>query len=225
MKLFDKDWRRRAALLLAAVGPGFITSSVNNDAGGIATYSVAGAQFGYTLLWTMIPITIALVIASGITSFVALRGAYASLEAARAQYYDRFRFADVFARVERAPETLARRIERLPGVALADTRIVEEVTLPIEGMGRPAYGRLLSLPQSGAPATNALFMRRGRLPDPERGNEIVLLESFARAHGLDASALLADNDGYGFFAALGDLVVTGPTLTNVNDFRAILIEA
>ena len=45
----------------------------------------------------------------------------------------------------------------------------------------------------------------------------------ARAAGLDPEALLADNDGYGFFAALGDLVVTGPTLTNVNDFRAILV--
>jgi glycerate 2-kinase len=43
----------------------------------------------------------------------------------------------------------------------------------------------------------------------------------AAAAGLDAKALLADNDSYGFFAALGDLVVTGPTLTNVNDFRAI----
>jgi len=57
-----KDWRIRAALVLAAVGPGFITANVDNDAGGIATYSVAGAQFGYTLLWTMIPITVALVI-------------------------------------------------------------------------------------------------------------------------------------------------------------------
>ena len=37
--------------------------------------------------------------------------------------------------------------------------------------------------------------------------------------------MLANNDGYGFFAALGDLVVTGPTLTNVNDFRAILVRA
>jgi glycerate 2-kinase len=46
----------------------------------------------------------------------------------------------------------------------------------------------------------------------------------ARAQGLDARAMLADNDGYGFFAALGDLVITGATLTNVNDFRAILIE-
>jgi hydroxypyruvate reductase len=47
----------------------------------------------------------------------------------------------------------------------------------------------------------------------------------ARAHEPDASAMLADNNGYGFFRGLGDLVVTGPTLTNVDDFRAILIEA
>jgi glycerate 2-kinase len=46
----------------------------------------------------------------------------------------------------------------------------------------------------------------------------------ARAAGLDGAARLADNDAYGFFGPLGDLVVTGPTLTNVNDFRAILIE-
>ncbi len=55
-------------LVLAAVGPGFITANVDNDAGGIATYSVAGAQFGYTLLWTMIPITVALVIIQEMSS-------------------------------------------------------------------------------------------------------------------------------------------------------------
>jgi NRAMP (natural resistance-associated macrophage protein)-like metal ion transporter len=60
--LFRKGWRTRAMLALAVIGPGFITASVDNDAGGIATYSVAGAQFGYTLLWTFIPITLALVI-------------------------------------------------------------------------------------------------------------------------------------------------------------------
>jgi Mn2+/Fe2+ NRAMP family transporter len=57
-----RGWRTRAALVLAVIGPGFITANVDNDAGGIATYSVAGAQFGYSLLWTMIPITIALVV-------------------------------------------------------------------------------------------------------------------------------------------------------------------
>src|SRR5436309_7340771 len=63
-----KSWRVRLALVLAVVGPGFITANVDNDAGGIATYSVAGAQFGYTLLWTMIPITIALVIVQEMSS-------------------------------------------------------------------------------------------------------------------------------------------------------------
>jgi hydroxypyruvate reductase len=47
----------------------------------------------------------------------------------------------------------------------------------------------------------------------------------ARAAGLDAVAALADNDSHGFFSALGDLVITGPTRTNVNDFRAILVTA
>src|SRR6266404_6585855 len=63
-----KSWRARIGLFLAVVGPGFITASVDNDAGGIATYSVAGAQFGYTLLWTMIPITVALVIIQEMSS-------------------------------------------------------------------------------------------------------------------------------------------------------------
>src|SRR5919202_2337215 len=67
MTLF-KSWRTRAALLLAVVGPGFITANLDIDAGGIATYSVAGAQFGYSLLWTMIPITVALVIIQEMSS-------------------------------------------------------------------------------------------------------------------------------------------------------------
>ena len=51
---------RRFALFLAVVGPGVITSNVDNDAGGITTYSVAGAHYGYALLWSLIPMTIAL---------------------------------------------------------------------------------------------------------------------------------------------------------------------
>src|SRR3954466_8678464 len=55
-------WKARLVLFFAVVGPGFITANVDNDAGGIWTYSVAGAQFGYSLLWAMIPTTIALVV-------------------------------------------------------------------------------------------------------------------------------------------------------------------
>ena len=53
-------WRRRALLFLAVVGPGVITSNVDNDAGGISVYSQAGARYGYALLWSLIPMTIAL---------------------------------------------------------------------------------------------------------------------------------------------------------------------
>jgi NRAMP (natural resistance-associated macrophage protein)-like metal ion transporter len=57
-----KNWKTRILLFLAVLGPGFITANVDNDAGGILTYSNAGAQFGYALLWTMIPVTVALVV-------------------------------------------------------------------------------------------------------------------------------------------------------------------
>src|SRR3982750_4838902 len=83
-------------------------------------------------------LTIALVLASGITGFIGPRGTYSSREQARTAYYDRYRFAHVFATLERAPESLRGRIETLPGVARAGTRISEQATLPTEGRPRPA---------------------------------------------------------------------------------------
>jgi NRAMP (natural resistance-associated macrophage protein)-like metal ion transporter len=59
---FLRRSKTRILLFLAVVGPGFITANVDNDAGGILTYSSAGAQFGHLLLWTMIPITLALIV-------------------------------------------------------------------------------------------------------------------------------------------------------------------
>jgi NRAMP (natural resistance-associated macrophage protein)-like metal ion transporter len=59
---FLKRWKTQILLFFAVIGPGFITANVDNDAGGIFTYSAAGAQFGHMLLWTMIPITIALIV-------------------------------------------------------------------------------------------------------------------------------------------------------------------
>jgi len=59
---FLRRWKTRILLFLAVVGPGFITANVDNDAGGILTYSSAGAQFGHLLLWTMIPVTLALIV-------------------------------------------------------------------------------------------------------------------------------------------------------------------
>src|SRR6267154_5630703 len=57
-----KNWKTRILLIFAVVGPGFITANVDNDAGGIYTYSIAGAQFQHALLWSLIPITLALIV-------------------------------------------------------------------------------------------------------------------------------------------------------------------
>jgi putative ABC transport system permease protein len=128
--------------------------------------------------------TIALVLSGGVACFIAMRGTRDALEDARDRYYDRNRFADVFATAASAPESLGARIERLPGVATVQTRIAEDITVPIEGMERPASGRLLSLPAHGEPATNAIRLLDGRGPDRGRDDEVVLLANFAEAHGL-----------------------------------------
>jgi len=65
---FLKRWKFRILLFFAVVGPGFITANVDNDANGIVTYSQAGAQFGYKLLWTMIPVTLALIVVQEISA-------------------------------------------------------------------------------------------------------------------------------------------------------------
>jgi len=65
---FLRRWKTRILLFFAVVGPGFITANVDNDANGIVTYSQAGAQFGYRLLWTMIPVTIALIVVQEIAA-------------------------------------------------------------------------------------------------------------------------------------------------------------
>jgi Mn2+/Fe2+ NRAMP family transporter len=67
MRLF-KRWKSRIVLLFAVIGPGFITANVDNDANGIYTYSAAGAQFGHGLLWTLIPVTIALIVVQEISA-------------------------------------------------------------------------------------------------------------------------------------------------------------
>ena len=59
---FLKRWKIRIAIFLAVLGPGFITANVDNDAGGIYTYSLAGARYGYSLLWTLLPVGLVLIV-------------------------------------------------------------------------------------------------------------------------------------------------------------------
>jgi putative ABC transport system permease protein len=128
---------------------------------------------------------IALVVACGVATVVTTRVGYESLRISQQEYYARYRFADVFAQLVRAPESLRRSLEALPGVAAVKTRIVSEVTLDVPGLDEPATGRLVSIPERRVPILNDVHLRRGRWIEPGRRDEVIASEAFADANGLE----------------------------------------
>ncbi len=127
-------------------------------------------------------LAIVLVIVSGISTFVMLRSTMSSLSLTQARFYRDFAFADVFAPLKRAPEGLKDRIASIPGVNLVETRVVADVKLRIEGFDEPVTARMVSVPEDQAPQLNRLYIRKGRMVDPWRDNEVVVSEAFADAH-------------------------------------------
>lgn len=150
-------------------------------------------------------LTIALVVAVGVANYITLRSAWRALGDSRAVYYEQYRFADVFARLKRAPDSVADQIQEIRGVASVYPRIVEEVLLPIEGLLTPARGQIISLPEHGRPPLNDVRVKSGRFPEPGHGNEVLLYEPFAQAHDLQPGSILpAILNG-----KLHDLIVVG----------------
>jgi putative ABC transport system permease protein len=129
-------------------------------------------------------IAICLVIACGVASFIMMLCTLDSLERSQQRYYDRYRFANVFATLKRAPNALTERIAEIPGVAHVQTRIVHEVNLDVPGLVEPAVGRLLSIPETHPPELNGLHLRSGRYIEPGRPGEVLVTESFAEANRL-----------------------------------------
>lgn len=127
---------------------------------------------------------ITLVVACGIANFVAALSTWESLKEAQRGYYERQRFADVFAPVKRAPESLSGRIADIPGVTAVQTRIVKDVSLDIEHFAEPVNGRLISIPEDAEPALNGLHLRSGRTIRPGYPDEILASEAFALAHDM-----------------------------------------
>jgi putative ABC transport system permease protein len=136
-------------------------------------------------LWTIREqaLAIAAVIGCGVATFVMALSTLHSLQLTQQTYYDRYRFADVFTHLKRAPLSLIQRIEAIPGVSRADPRIVMDVTLDVAGMPEPAVGRLISIPETREPALNGVYLRRGRYLEPGRTDEVLVSEGFADAHG------------------------------------------
>jgi putative ABC transport system permease protein len=127
---------------------------------------------------------IALVVAAGVATFVNSRTILHSLEITRSTFYERYRFAEVFARVKRAPDSLIERLRDIPGVAQVETRIVEGVTLDVPGLDEPAVGQLISLPVTREPALNQVYIRRGRPLSPGRDDEVLASEAFVEKNGM-----------------------------------------
>ncbi len=138
-------------------------------------------------LWAQ-GLAIALVLACGVATLILAIGSYRSLDGTRAAYYERHRFASVFATATRAPRTLTAQIRKLPGVLDAEAHITENVLLDIPGMAAPASGLLLSIPDHASPRLNQPYLRSGRMPDPDRKNEALISEAFAKANGFVAGS-------------------------------------
>jgi putative ABC transport system permease protein len=103
---------------------------------------------------------------------------------ARNSYYADYRFADGFASVRRAPEPCGRRLRACPASRSSRRASPPRVNLEVPGFTDAVSGLLVSLPESGQPLLNRLFVREGRLVRAGREDEVVLNEPFADAHGL-----------------------------------------
>ncbi|HSM43168.1 MAG TPA: FtsX-like permease family protein [Afifellaceae bacterium] len=128
-------------------------------------------------------LAIAMVMASGVATLILAVGAQGSLEEIRSTYYERFRFADVFATVTRAPGFVREQLLTVDGVSAVETRIAQFALLDIPGMVEPANSIVLSLPDHRETAVNRLYMKTGRTPEPGRADEVTVNEAFALAHG------------------------------------------
>jgi putative ABC transport system permease protein len=129
-------------------------------------------------------LTIALVVAAGIASFISLRGSYETVLAARDAYYSTQRFADVFCELERAPRALLAEIAALPGVARVEARAVGTGRVLLASLPEPADAKVVSIPEHGAPVLNDFVLVAGSMPSVERDDEALISEQFAEIHSV-----------------------------------------
>lgn len=128
---------------------------------------------------------ITLVMAAGIAVFVIMFGVLDSLRLTQSTYYDRYQFADVFASLKRAPESVKQNASEIPGVSVIESRVIFGVTLQMKDMIEPASGKIISLPDGRHPLLNNLYLRSGRMLYPNEENAVVVDESFFHAHHLE----------------------------------------
>ncbi|MFM9883809.1 MAG: ABC transporter permease [Burkholderiales bacterium] len=129
-------------------------------------------------------ITIALVVASGISAFAACLSTYESLRSMQSSYYDRARFAHVFAAVKRVPNSITPRLLDIEGVDDIVTTLSYDVLLDLPEVLEPLTGRMIALPEHGLPRMNRLTLVAGRWVDAPESNQVLVSETFANARSL-----------------------------------------
>ena len=129
-------------------------------------------------------LAVAMVALCGVATFVTMRGAYEALLTSQHAYYERYRFADVFASVRRAPLAILAQVRAIPGVNEADGRVVFDASLDVPGLAEPASGRLVSLAPPGPGGLNRVFLRSGRMPGAAERNAVLVSVAFSEANGL-----------------------------------------
>ena len=135
-------------------------------------------------------LAVAMVALCGVATFVTMRGSYEALLTSQHAYYERYRFADVFASVRRAPMAILPQVRAIPGVNEADGRVVFDASLDVPGLEEPASGRLVSLAPAGESGLNRVYLREGRLPVAAERNAVLVSVAFSEANGLHAGDTL-----------------------------------
>ncbi|MFC6636669.1 ABC transporter permease [Sulfitobacter sediminilitoris] len=133
-------------------------------------------------LWVQ-AIAIAMVLGCGVAILLTSIGMYDALSETRSAYYERNRFAHVFAHAKRAPVSLLSEISQIEGVLSVEARISGGAILDIPGRVRTAVGQILSYPEDAQPVLNVPLLVTGRFPDPVALDEIVVNAPFAEANG------------------------------------------
>jgi putative ABC transport system permease protein len=127
--------------------------------------------------------SIAAVVAVGVMVVLTMRGTYEALTKAQQRYYRDARFPHVWAQVERAPESLRRRIHEIPGVSEVGTRVTFAATLDVPGIDAPALGLFVSLPERRRATVGDIHLLSGRYVASSRRSEAIISENFAIANG------------------------------------------
>lgn len=135
-------------------------------------------------------IAIALVVAAGTAVFIGTAATARALRLSEERYYDDHRFADVWARLVRAPDTLIGQLANVPGVSAVDGRLVAQGVLDLPGIEEPATGLFISVPQGHGHVLNDVYVRRGRHVEANGADEALVSEAFADRNGVKPGAII-----------------------------------